>query len=78
MNDTDLQARLAVHMAQHHVAVFAQWVAGIAGGLSAMWHGKPALFLLGLAGVAFFHLAKPGRDDDIDKALDKRAKEGGG
>lgn len=76
MKDAELKNRLAIHMAQQHVAVFAQWVAGIAGALSAMWHGKPVLFLLGLAGVAFFHLAKPGRDGEIDKALDTLDKEG--
>lgn len=76
MDDQELSARLTLHMAQHHVAVFAQWCCGIAGGIAAMWHGKPALFLLGVLGVGFFHLAKPGSDPDIDRALSVRDKEG--
>ncbi len=78
MDDTELKNRLAIHMAQHSIAVFAQWVAGIAGTVSALWHGKPSMLVLGLAGAAFFHLAKPGADQELTRALDARDKEAGG
>lgn len=69
------RAKLAGHLAQARLARLAQALAGAGGLVGAYWHGLPAILLGGL-GVAFFGLARPGPDQELDDVTGRGRSDG--
>lgn len=65
------RGRLHAHMAAERLARAAQALCLIAGAIGAVWHGFASI-LLGVAGAAVFHMARPGPSDELDKITGRR------
>lgn len=65
------RAALRAHMAQERLARAAQAVCLLGGFVGAVWHGFASI-ALGVAGAAFFHMARPGPSEELDRITGRR------